>query len=153
DSDKFGQYAAHGGPLARWLYGREARTLLAFETAVARDFDRSIVVSDVERELFTRRIPGVVPAVLPNGVDVDHFASAGDGRREPHTLVSTGVMDYAPTVDGIRWFAAQCWPPLRARFPDARLLIVGSRPVPAVQALAQRPGIEVTGRVPETPPW
>jgi sugar transferase (PEP-CTERM/EpsH1 system associated) len=153
DSDKFGQYAANGGPLARWLYGREARTLLAFETAVARDFDRSFVVSDVERELFTRRIPGVVPAVLPNGVDVDHFASAGDGRRERHTLVFTGVMDYAPNVDGIRWFADACWLPLRARFPDARLLIVGSRPVPAVQALAQRPGIEVTGRVPETPPW
>ena len=37
--------------------------------------------------------------------------------------------------------------------PDARLLIVGSRPVPAVLALAQRPGIEVTGRVPETPPF
>jgi sugar transferase (PEP-CTERM/EpsH1 system associated) len=153
DSDKFGQYAAHGGPLARWLYGREARTLLRFEDAVARDFDRSFVVSEVERGLFTQRIPGVVPAMLPNGVDVDHFMSKGDGRREPRTLVFTGVMDYAPNVDGIVWFAEQCWPPLRARFPDSKLLIVGSRPVPAVQALAQRPGIEVTGRVPETPQW
>lgn len=153
DSDKWRQYSQQGGPLGRWIYGREAKKLLAFEDAVARDFDLSIVVSEVERELFTRRIPGVVPEVLPNGVDVDHFRSRGDTERHPHTLVFTGVMDYEPNVDGVQWFADECWPQLKAAYPDARFLIVGSRPNEAVKALAKRPGIEVTGRVPETPPY
>jgi glycosyltransferase involved in cell wall biosynthesis len=90
--------------------------------------------------------------VLPNGVDVDHFRSQGDGQRDPHTAIFTGVMDYEPNVDGVCWFARECWPAIRARFPDAKLLIVGSRPTAAVQALAGN-GIEVTGRVPETPPF
>lgn len=153
DSDKWRQFAAVSGPLGRWIYGREARRLLAFEAQVARTFSRSLVVSEVERRLFTERIPGVVPDVLPNGVDVEHFVSVGDAARHPHTAVFTGVMDYEPNVDGVCWFVAECWPELRRRFPDARLLVVGSKPVPKVSALAQQPGIEVTGRVPTTPPY
>ncbi|MCA8950028.1 MAG: TIGR03087 family PEP-CTERM/XrtA system glycosyltransferase [Planctomycetes bacterium] len=153
DSDKWAQYAAAGGWPGRWIYAREARKLLAFEARVAREFALSLVVSEVEKELFVQRIPGVVPQVLPNGVDVGHFTTAGDGQRHPATAVFTGVMDYEPNVDGVCWFADECWPELRARFPDAALLVVGSKPVARVRALADRPGITVTGRVPETPPF
>lgn len=153
DSDKWRQFAAVSGPAGRWVYGREARTLLAFEDRVARTFSRSLVVSDAERELFRERIPGADAAVLPNGVDTAHFTTAGDAQRQPHTAVFTGVMDYEPNVDGVCWFADACWPELRRRFPDARLLIVGSKPVAKVLALQERPGITVTGRVPTTPPW
>ncbi|HEU4418807.1 MAG TPA: glycosyltransferase, partial [Planctomycetota bacterium] len=158
DSDKWRQYAARRrglgrcGP-ARWIYAREADKLLAFEDRVARTFTRSLVVSEVERELFRQRIPGVEPGVLANGVDVAHFTSAGDQNRHAHTAVFTGVMDYEPNVDGVLWFVERCWPTLRQRFPDARLLVVGSNPVPKVQALARAGGVEVTGRVPSTPPW
>ena len=137
DSDKWRQYAAAAGPAGRWLYGREARLLLAYEDRVARAFDRSLVVSEVERELFRRRIPGVEPAVLPNGVDVAHFQSRGDADRHAHTAIFTGVMDYEPNVDGVCWFVDHCWPALRERFPDARLLVVGSRPNARVAALAR----------------
>ncbi|MFY9345870.1 MAG: TIGR03087 family PEP-CTERM/XrtA system glycosyltransferase [Planctomycetota bacterium] len=153
DSDKWRQYAAVAGPLGRWIFGREARTLLAYEDRVARTFARSLVVSNVERSLFRERIHDVEPVVLPNGVDVEHFTAGANPERHPHTAIFTGVMDYEPNVDGVCWFAAACWPALRARFPDARLLIVGSKPVPAVLALAQQPGITVTGRVETTPPW
>lgn len=153
DSDKWRQYATVSGPLGRWIYGREARRLLAFEDRVARSMSRSVVVSEVERTLFQQRIPGVDPAVLPNGVDVAHFASSGDGERHPHTAIFTGVMDYEPNIDGVCWFVERCWPQLRARFPDARLLVVGSKPVPKVQALSAVPGVTVTGRVDTTPPW
>ncbi len=153
DSDKWAQFAARSGPFGRWLYGREAKRLLAFEDRVARTFSRSAVVSEVERTLFRERIPGVEPVVLPNGVDVEHFTSGGDARRHPRTAIFTGVMDYEPNVDGVCWFAAECWPAIRARHPDARLLIVGSKPVPRVTALAGLPGVTVTGRVPTTPPW
>jgi sugar transferase (PEP-CTERM/EpsH1 system associated) len=153
DSDKWRQYAAKSGPLGRFVYGREARELLAYERRIARSFDASLVVSEVERELFRACIPDVDPVVVPNGVDVAHFTSAGDGRREPHTVVFTGVMDYEPNVDGVCWFAEACWPRIRAVHPDARFLVVGNRPVPAVSRLGGRDGIEVTGWVEATPPY
>ncbi|GAB4147995.1 MAG: TIGR03087 family PEP-CTERM/XrtA system glycosyltransferase [Planctomycetota bacterium] len=153
DSDKWAQFAARKKGPAHWVYAREARLLLEYETSVARAFEISCVVSETEKALFERRIPDVEPEVLPNGVDVDHFASAGDDTREEGALIFTGVMDYEPNVDGVRWFVASCWPEIRRRHPAAKLRIVGSRPVPPVVALAAEPGIEVTGRVPRTPPW
>ena len=153
DSDKWAQYAAKSGPAGRFIYGREARKLLAYEPRIARAFDASLVVSDVERGLFRKLIPDVDPVVIPNGVEVEHFTSAGDTRREPHTVVFTGVMDYEPNVDGVLWFAEACWPTLRAEFPGARFLVVGNRPNAAIQALDGRNGITVTGFVETTPPY
>lgn len=153
DSDKWRQYARRSSVLTRWIYAREARLLLDFERRVAREFDLSFVVSPTEKELFTEYIPDVEPVVLPNGVDVDQFRSAGEDRREPHTLIFTGVMDYLPNVDGVLWFASACWSRIRSRFPDARFLVVGSKPTASIRALSGRDGIEVTGRVPETQPW
>ena len=88
----------------------------------AREQWRSVMIELVGFELFEQRIPGVEPAVLPNGVDVAHFTTGGDDEREPHTAIFTGVMDYEPNVDGVCWFAERCWPALRERFPAARLL-------------------------------
>lgn len=153
DSDKWRQYAEVSGPLGKWIYGREAKRLLAFEADVARTFSRSLVVSEVEKELFQRLIPGVVPDVLPNGVDIEHFQTGGDTERHPQTAIFTGVMDYEPNVDGVCWFVESCWPTLRERFPDARLLIVGSKPIAKVTALGEVAGVTVTGRVETTPPY
>jgi sugar transferase (PEP-CTERM/EpsH1 system associated) len=153
DSDKWAQFAQRTrGPL-RAIYAREARTLLAYEREVARAFTISTVVSEVERTLFKQRIPGVDPLVLGNGVDVERFCQGDAAQREPHTVIFTGVMDYEPNVDGVLWFAREVWPRVRARVHDAKFFVVGSRPVAAVQALHDRDGIEVTGRVPEVTPW
>jgi glycosyltransferase involved in cell wall biosynthesis len=62
-------------------------------------------------------------------------------------------MDYWPNVDAVEWFAAEVFPMLRARFADLRFYIVGARPAPAVQALAQQDGITVTGTVPDVRPY
>lgn len=153
DSDKWAQFAQRARGPMRAIYAREARTLLDYERAVARAFTISTVVSEVERSLFRARIPDVDPLVLPNGVDVEHFRAGDDARRQDHTAIFTGVMDYEPNVDGVLWFVATAWPRVRARFGDARLCIVGSRPAPAIRALHGRDGIEVTGRVAEVPPW
>lgn len=153
DSDKWRQYAEHSRGLGKWVYAREHRQLLRFEQQAARQASAALVVSDVEKELFERAIPGAHAHVVRNGVDVAHFRSAGDSQRHAHTLIFTGVMDYAPNIDAMVWFVANCWPTLKTRFPDARLLIVGSKPTPAVRALMAQPGITVTGRVDTTPPW
>jgi len=39
------------------------------------------------------------------------------------------------------------------KIPNRRILIVGKNPLPAVQALAARPGVTVTGEVPDVRPF
>ena len=152
DSDKWRQYAERSrGPL-RWVYAREQRTLLAFETRVARAFDENVFCTPLEAEIFQRAVPGASSLVLRNGVDLEHFAPAPE-RVEPGHIVFTGVMDYLPNTDGCEWFVREILPLVRRRHPAARFSIVGSRPNAKVLALAQVDGVQVTGFVPETRDW
>ncbi len=88
-----------------------------------------------------------------NGVDTDYFRPQGRPADGPPTLVFTGTMDYRPNVEGMCWFAEAIWPALRRERPDLRFTIVGRNPAPAVRRLAERPGIEVTGSVPDVRPY
>jgi len=157
DSDKWAQYASRmEGPWSlpkRVLYRREARALLRFENALARSTDLNLVVSDIEKDLFEERIEDASCEVLPNGVDLENFHPGDPRLREPHTVIFTGVMDYHPNVDAVLSFARGPWQEIRAAFPEARFLIVGSSPVAEVQRLHGSNGIEVSGRVPSTLPW
>jgi polysaccharide biosynthesis protein PslH len=158
DSAKWETYATmHAWPMS-WLYRREGRTLLAYERTVAARVAHSLFVTEKEVELFTRLAPeckATVRAVC-NGVDAEYFApdasrpSPFDAGETP--IVFTGAMDYWPNVDGVTWFAREALPAIRARWPGARLSIVGRDPTPAVQAL-QGEGIRVTGTVPDVRPW
>lgn len=159
DSDKWRQYAAR----SRWpmssIYGREARRLLAYERRIAAAFDAAVLVSGAEAELFRTLAPETAARVhaIENGVDAQFFRPDRE-YADPYgpggpVLVFTGAMDYRANVDAVDWFAAEVFPRLRERLPQARFFIVGARPVEAVRRLAARPGVAVTGSVPDIRPY
>jgi sugar transferase (PEP-CTERM/EpsH1 system associated) len=152
DSDKWRQYAAVKRWPASWIYGREARLLLAFEQRLAAVSRQNVFCTGLEEAIFREQIPGRASCVLRNGVDLAHFRPAPD-QAEPGHIVFTGVMDYYPNVDACEFFARDVLPLVRARHPDARFSIVGSQPTQKVQALASLPGVTVTGFVPDTRDW
>jgi glycosyltransferase involved in cell wall biosynthesis len=138
----------HVGPLARRVYDFELPRVARYEREVAARAAGGIVIAALDREA----IGDPRLAIIPNGVDIDALPYH-DSEREPATVVFTGNMGYQPNVDAVTWFAAQCWPAVRARVPNARFMIVGARPAPGVTALARLPGIEVTGRVESMAPY
>lgn len=148
DSQKWRRLAEVSAAPRRWVYRREARVLAAFERRATTHAATALVINDKEREALTALAPGADVRVLPNGVDVDDFRPAGPAPPS-RTVVFCGVMNYAPNEAGARWLAAEVWPRVVARHPDAQLEIVGSEPSALVRALAA-PGISVTGAVPHT---
>ncbi len=159
DSDKWRQYAEKKSWPMSALYGHEARQLLAYERKVARETDAALFVSEPEAALFRQLAPESAPKIgfFNNGVDTDYFSPERDYARPyaagERAVVFTGAMDYWPNIDAVQWFAAEVFPQLRARFADVRFYIVGARPSAAVQALAQLPGVVVTGTVPDVRPY
>lgn len=159
DSDKWRQYAQHKSFPMSQVYAREGRTLLRAESDIARAFDYSWFVSAAEVASF-HAASGIGPdkaGWFGNGVDLEYFR-ASDQHTSPYpaatpVCVFTGAMDYFANVDAVVWFADQVWPQVRAEMPDAQFWIVGSNPSASVRALAQREGIEVTGRVPDVRPY
>ena len=159
DSDKWRQYGqAQAWPMS-WVYARESRRLLAFDRAVAARADAAVFVSPAEADLFRRMAPEVTHKVhaISNGIDLDYF-TADPARPDPfppgcRPIVFTGAMDYWPNIDAVIWFADTMLPAIRARIPQALFAVVGGNPPSAVIRLAARPGIIVTGRVPDIRPY
>jgi len=159
DSEKWQQYAASKPWPLSALYRREARQLLAYETEVARQADAVTFVSMAEAALFRRTAPSLLRNVdhFNNGVDADYFtphaAYPDPYRSSAPVLVFTGMMDYWPNVQAMTWFVRTVMPLLQQHRPDVQLHIVGARPVPAVQTLAQQPSVHVSGAVADIRPY
>jgi sugar transferase (PEP-CTERM/EpsH1 system associated) len=149
DSEKWSALAPRVPWPKRWVYQREARCLSTFEHRLALHARSTLVVTQREAIALQRIAPGAAVRVVHNGVDLSTLKPSSPPFEAPH-VVFCGVMNYAPNVDGVLWFARNVWPLVRARRPDARLFIVGSDPVASVRRLGSLDsGIEVTGTVPD----
>jgi sugar transferase (PEP-CTERM/EpsH1 system associated) len=152
DSRKWALYAAASRWPLSWVYATEARRLLRHERWLARLAQCTLVRTEAELEDCRRLIPGGRFRVLANGVDLEYFSAVGP-RMPSRRIVFTGVMDYFPNVQAVTFFCDRIFPLVRNAVPDATFAIVGSRPSRTVRALAARPGVSVTGRVPDVRPY
>jgi sugar transferase (PEP-CTERM/EpsH1 system associated) len=158
DSEKWHGYAdSKPWPLSG-LYRREGRLLLEFERRAAAEFDRVLLVSPAEAELFKRRAPESASKIdyYCNGVDSNYFfpqplrPSPFGGAR---AIVFTGAMDYEPNVEAASWFAERVMPALRSQYAQLEFHIVGSRPGAQIRDLERLPGVHISGTVPDVRPY
>ena len=159
DSDKWRSYAESKRWPLNWLYARESDRLLAFEREMAARFAVTVFVSKEEAELFETLAPESKGKISyrTQGVDSDYFDPAIElenpysGNVRP--LVFCGAMDYWPNVDAVKWYADEVFPAVRRHTPNALFCIVGMNPTEEVRRLGERPGIMVTGGVPDVRPY
>jgi sugar transferase (PEP-CTERM/EpsH1 system associated) len=153
DSEKWKSLSRTARMPRRWVYAREARLLAAFEGLAARSARSVLVVNEKERASLLRLEPLADVRVVPNGVALDEFRPTAPPSDEP-LVTFCGVMNYRPNEEGAVWLARLVWPAVRARCPNARLVLLGSNPTPAVVRLAAAdPSIDVTGMVPDVRPY
>lgn len=129
--------------------------LARLEAAVCRAADAVIAVSPDDAAALRRLVPAIEPAVIPNAIDARAYPFRPGGARPGATLLFTGKLDFRPNVDALLWFCDTVLPLVRARRPDARLVVVGRDPHPRLrQRLAGAPGVELIGPAPDlTPYW
>jgi sugar transferase (PEP-CTERM/EpsH1 system associated) len=151
DSQKWFDYAAASrGPRA-WVYRREGHRLRRLEQTLPTWARAVTLVSEAEAALYRRFGQPRGVHAISNGVDLDYFRPE-DRPAEP-ACVFVGALDYRPNVDAACWFCREVWPEIHRLHPQAALWLVGRRPVRAVQRLAQMPGVEVVGQVPDVRPY
>ena len=121
--------------------------LRRYEQRTLFKFSQVVVTTDEDEQQMKTFAPQANIALIPNGVDLGLFPYRS-GDPGGHHLVFVGGLDYFVNIDGAVFFSQEVLPLLQAKYPDTRLTLVGSKPSPEVQALAKRPGIRVTGRVP-----
>ena len=152
DSQKWFEYAAASRFPLSWLYRIEGVRLRRLEQSLAGWARAVTLVSDAETELFSRFGGPSVARAIPNGVALDYFRESTPPPSESG-CVFVGALDYRPNVDAAYWFCRDVWPEIHRRRPDARLRLVGRRPVAAVRALSSVPGVDVVGQVSDVRPY
>jgi sugar transferase (PEP-CTERM/EpsH1 system associated) len=140
-------------PLLRLFSWIESRKFALSEAKAARRFNRVAISSSVDREAYP--IPNGLREkidVIPNGVDLEHFGFRQfDAQKD--LLVFCAKLDYFPNRDAALYFARCIWPAVRARRPELRLEIVGSRPPRSVRQLDGKDNIRVIASVPDVRPF
>lgn len=134
----------------RLAYALERERLLRYEVATVNRYARSFVVSEVDRRHLLDH--GADPGRLvttPVGVQEHVIARPAYEGPEEDAIAFLGKMNYHPNTDAALYLADHVLPRLRERVPACKLYIVGTQPSREIQALAERPGIEVTGFVPD----
>jgi len=148
DSQKWLDYSGHRPfpfSLGYWLEGSKMQRA---EAKLAASFTLSTCTTRAElqslRHLGTAKRTGW----FPNGVDSDFFCpDVLDYDRDQICFI--GRMDYFPNQQGVIWFCNKVLPAIHAERPATKLTIVGAEPSAEIQRLGDRPGIKVTGTVPD----
>ncbi len=142
-------------PLRRAYFKLQADRMFDYERQACRESGHVVACSEIDRQMFCESFGITNVSTVPTGVNIEYFKSpeAGANSTPGPDLVFVGSMDWLPNQQGVQWFAREILPLIRRKRANATFAVVGRTPPPAIQALAQEPGITVTGTVPDVRPW
>ena len=140
------------GALYSWIQWQKLRR---YEAGVCRQAQQVLACSAADADALARLVPGLKAAIIPNGVDTDHYRPGivSPLPLGPQSLVFTGKMDFRPNVDAVLWFGSSVLPIIRQTLPQAHLYVVGRNPHPRLEPLRDKPGITLTGFVEDVRPY
>ncbi|MEO8976169.1 MAG: TIGR03087 family PEP-CTERM/XrtA system glycosyltransferase [Casimicrobiaceae bacterium] len=152
DSQKWIEYGQRKPWPVSLGYRLEGAKLVAEEKRLAGRFDLCTATTRAEWGTLESYGTGAATDWFPNGVDSTYFAPDASAY-DADTLCFVGRMDYFPNQDCMFDFCRNTFPLIRAQRPQAKLLIVGADPTPAIRALGSLPGVTVTGSVADVRPY
>ncbi len=146
--------------LSRWTHGhgRLRRAVVRFlerpgvRTSyrhAGRRAQHVVVISDAERDRFSRFAPPARISVIPHAVDVSHFAPSGADDRDCDVVIVGDFRQLRTSDPAVRlWRASRSH---RGNWSGRRWLFVG-RGSDDLE-IAGEPGVETTGEVPDVGPY
>jgi glycosyltransferase involved in cell wall biosynthesis len=116
-------------------------------------FSVIIVNSEVDNSFLKKLDSSANTLTIGNGVDCEFFSPKDGDKDDISKLIFTGVMNYGPNEDAAIYFCEAILPRIQERFPHVEFWVVGQEPSEKVQGLGRRPGVHVTGSVPDMRPY
>lgn len=180
DSEVMQRYSKHAPSMARKIYALlTARKLAKLEKQALALFDGHFVVSQRDQKNLLALSPDSRIFVADNGVDSAFYSDESiekvyalwlnqncnsdesktrngllpNTHTERKRILFVGSMDYHANADAVEKFAKEVWQTIFEQNPQLNFTIVGRNPSPEIRALANLPGIEITGTVDDVRPF
>jgi glycosyltransferase involved in cell wall biosynthesis len=135
--------AAVEGPATAFAHHIFRDASLALERAWLPRFSQVLTTSRSDAEAALAVAPAAHVTVYPNAVPLVPQPPPADEL----VVVFSGNMEYHPNLSAVRFFRAEVWPLLRARWPGLVWRLVGKNPSAVSRFTSDDPRIEVTGEV------
>ena len=140
-------------PFVKCFSWMESKGLRRSERAASHRFNRVVITSEVDKRAYpiAEGLREKID-VVPIGVELEHFGFR-QYEAQKGLVVFCAKLDYFPNEDAALYFARNVWPLLRARRPELRFDIVGSRPPRSIRRLDGKNNIRVIPSVPDVRPY
>ncbi|MGQ8364679.1 TIGR03087 family PEP-CTERM/XrtA system glycosyltransferase [Glaciecola sp. 1036] len=154
DSDKWAQYVASAKLPMKYIYARENKLIRKLELEAVANFDHLFLIAEAEVNLFEKTVSKTSKLkVLGNGIDFGLYFPVHREPKKSQEILFTGVMDYKPNIDAVKWFVSNCWKQIKEAKPNCKFIIGGMNPTSDILALKNIDGVEVTGFVDDIKPY
>lgn len=148
--------------LFRPFISLEARRIKNFEADVIRHFDKTLAVSEIDRNDLLKALNNATCLetdqekieVFPITVDT-HELKPIQQNNNSLNILTLGTLHYPPNADGIRWFLHDVFPLVQANIDGVTLTIVGKNPpTDFIDYAKEHPSMVcATGYVPDLDPY
>lgn len=101
----------------------QARRTKTLELETVRKVDGTIVVSETEREILNREVPGASVTTIPILFDVKGNRTNFAHRKDMFFL---GGYQHKPNVDAVIYFVRSIWPWVKESLPEAKFYVLGA---------------------------
>jgi len=127
----------------------EYKRVFRYEHEVFEAFPKKTIISFPDRDLIPHPERHSIE-VIPNGVDTAFFHPMA--MEKDYELIFSGNMGYPPNINGAEYLVNEIMPLVWKTLPQAKVILAGANPAPAVRALASDK-VTVTGWVDDMRPW
>ncbi|MBA7536043.1 D-inositol-3-phosphate glycosyltransferase [subsurface metagenome] len=133
--------------LLKYIARREFSKVKNYERKICQNFDKIIVMSEIDKNRLSMLHKNLDIRVVPNGVDTENI-QATVKREDANSLLFIGWMRHQPNRDAMNFFLDQIFPLISKAIPNTKLYVVGQHtPKNIVNLAKSNPNIICTGYV------
>ncbi len=113
-------------PLKKWFYSHLAKRLMKFEAEYYNKADGIAAITPEDKQRLIEMEVNTLTKVIPAGVVLKetNFIETNI-QSEPNTIFSISALDWAPNIEGLKWFLNEVWGKLLDRNPSIKLHVAG----------------------------
>lgn len=101
-----------------------ANRLKKYEIAMLNKYDAIASISTVDTKEFLK-LGCKIPVIdIPFGISLDKY-TPDNSAVEQDSIFHLGAMDWAPNLEGVKWFLDNVWSLINAKYPNLKLYLAG----------------------------
>ncbi len=136
---------------------KQLDSILNIEINLHKTVDAVFACSERDaNELIEMNNGNLAIEVVPNGVAIPEncYNQAVASEGVPEYIMFCGSLWSIPNAEGLAWFCDKVWPSVLNKFPELKLLVVGSGELPTKYShIKQAEGVSFTGEVEDVKTW